>query len=625
MNTCKLINKPLFLSSLILILFLSGCETLPELRKPEGADTTSGQVRDLEEQGRYSDAADLLLQQAEQFQGTERSDRQLYAIELLIRADRLVQAEQWMQTLHTQVVDPIRKTRLLQLQSRIYLQNNQPDQVLATLPIDTTLPAAIQATTHELRAQAHGLSGNKLELARELIQRDFLLNDPQSIQLNREQIWDNLRQLSPLFLAQMTLEPAPDIMSGWMALVKISKTSYQSTEDFDHEVRNWKMSYPRHPASEQILDRLIAHYRSVKIPEKFALLLPLSGKLAQPAAAIRDGFLAAHFNDPNNRPRTNIKTYDTSRSDISIQQLYLQAVAEGAEFVIGPLDKQKVNELASMSLSVPILTLNVIEQAPANFTNFYQFGLNPEDEARQIAEKASLEGMTRAISITPKGDWGTRLAEVFNKRFQELGGVVLEQAQYDFRSNDYSAPIKKILNIDESERRFQSLRYSVSSELKFVPRRRQDVDFIFMAAFPRQARLINPQLRFHHAGDIPVYTTSSAYNGQESVQKNKDLNGIFICDSDWILAPDNDSNPLRKKLDELWPKRMQRYPRLFALGIDAYSLPGQLNWLQNNSAESFEGVTGRLNLNDRNQVQRTLKWGQFRKGILSPIADTTRQ
>lgn len=598
---------------------------MPELKKPKGEDIASEQVRGLEEQGRYSDAADLLLQQAEQLQGTEKIDRQLHAIELLIKADRLAPAEQWIKTLNPEMLEPIRKTRLLQLQSRIYLQNNQPDQVLATLPVDTTLPAAIQATTHALRAQAHGMSGNKLELARELIQRDFLLSDPQAIQLNREQIWDNLRLLSPLFLAQMTLEPAPDILSGWMALVKISKTAYHSTEDFDHEVRNWTMNYPQHPAREEILDRLIAHYRSVKIPEKFALLLPLSGKLARPAAAIRDGFLAAHFNDPNNRPHTNIKTYDTSRTDVSIQQLYLQAVSDGAEFVIGPLDKQKVTELANMSLSAPILTLNVIEQAPANLTNFFQFGLNPEDEARQIAERASLEGMTRAISITPRGEWGSRLAEVFSKRFQELGGVVLEQAQYDFRSNDYSAPIKKVLNIDESERRYKALRYSVSSELKFTPRRRQDVDFIFMAAFPRQARLINPQLRFHHAGDIPVYTTSNAYNGQESVQKNKDLNGIFICDSDWVLAPDDDNNPLRKKLDELWPKRMQRYQRLFALGIDAYSLPGQLNWLQNNSAESFEGVTGRLNLNDRNQVQRTLKWGQFRDGILTPVADATRQ
>ncbi len=276
-------------------------------------------------------------------------------------------------------------------------------------------------------------------------------------------------------------------------------------------------------------------------------------------------------------------------------------------------------------LAVPVLALNQSDEQSYNHPNLYQFGLNPEDEARQVAERTSAEGMTKALTITPRGDWGNRLATAFRQRFEELGGVVLEQAEYEFSGNDFSAPIKRMLNIDESEARFQRLRNALPTELHFTPRRRQDVDFIFMAAFPRQARQITPQLRFHHAADVPVYTTSNAYSSLQTEQQNRDMNGVLMCDSHWILASDEQADPLRKQLKELWPQEMALYGSLFALGIDAYALPAQLRWLKQNPNEYYEGTTGQLHLNSQKQTQRTLKWGKFEDGKLILIEDKVKQ
>jgi len=614
-------------TGLLLILLTSGCETLQDIKEPSADETIIAiQVNELEQQGLYREAAELLLKQSEQLNEPLKTDQRIRAATFLINADMIDQANVLVQRLQAEAREPTQQNRIQLLKARILLHQEQPEQALELLTINDASPDKIRAIVHELRARAYLSLGNILESARERISLEDLLTDPEKVKLNREQIWENLRQFTPVFLKHMTQAPPPDILSGWMALVSISKTAIQSPQLFESEVAIWKQQYPGHPASTDILDKLMAYYRTTKKPEQLALILPLSGKLAKAASAIRDGFLAAHYQNQDDPSRTQIRVYDSSREDQSILQIYQLAVSEGAEFIIGPLDKQQVTELASMSeFTVPVLTLNQSELPPFSIENLFQFGLNPEDEARQIAERASLEGMVNAATITPKGEWGTRLALAFNQRFQELGGIVLEQVQYDFRSNDLSGPIKKLLNLDESERRYDRLRHSLPTESKFIPRRRQDIDFIFMAAFPRQARTIAPQLRFHHAEDIPLYTTSSAYSGRQSAQENKDMNGVLMCDSSWMLSLPENADPLQKQLYELWPQQMEQYARLFALGIDAYQLPGQVRWLENNPNESFDGVTGRLNLNTQKQIQRTLKWGQFSGGEIKLLEDLKQQ
>jgi outer membrane PBP1 activator LpoA protein len=617
------LHSCLLITSLLLALLLSACEPLRDVKPvPGDVAALSLQVQNLEQQGQYREAAELILNQAGQIQEPARTDLLIRATHLLINAGNIERAVSVLQRIPVESADPLLQTRRQLLQAQILIHEEQPEKALALLTVNDALPVALRALTHELRARAYLLSGNNLESARERIVLESLLLDATKIDLNREQIWESLRQLSPVFLQQMTMEPAPDILSGWLSLVMISKTLTDSTDAFEASIAQWKASYPLHPASGRIMEKLIAHYRAIKKPEKLALILPSDGKLSKAAGAIRDGFLAAYYQQQGMQARTEIRVYDSSANNQSIQAIYQQAVADGAEFIIGPLDKEKVTELASMTeFPVPVLTLNQTDNYPVTANNLFQFGLNPEDEARQIAERASLEGMVHAITITPQGDWGKRMATAFSERFQQLGGIILQHAQYDFRSNDFSLPIKRVLNIDESEQRYNRLRNALPTEIKFVPRRRRDVDFIFMAAFPKQARQIVPQLRFHHAADIPVYTTSNAYSGQQSKQQNKDMGGVVICDSDWILSPPGKSDPLYTQLNTLWPRQMDRYARLFALGIDAYRILGQLRWLQGHPSERFEGVTGRLSLGDYNRIHRTLKWGRFEGGEIKAVND----
>jgi uncharacterized protein len=60
------------------------------------------------------------------------------------------------------------------------------------------------------------------------------------------------------------------------------------------------------------------------------------------------------------------------------------------------------------------------------------------------------------------------------------------------------------------------------------------VDFIFLAARPSEALLIRPQLRFHYAGTLPIYATSSIYDPARS--DNAELDGVLFADMPWRVG-----------------------------------------------------------------------------------------
>jgi outer membrane PBP1 activator LpoA protein len=245
--------------------------------------------------------------------------------------------------------------------------------------------------------------------------------------------------------------------------------------------------------------------------------------------------------------------------------------------------------------------------------------LAPEDEAYQVAERAWLDGYNQALAIIPEGDWGQRVYGAFSENWQQLGGTVLEEQLYPPEQSDFSKQIRSILNLDESDERHKSLQKVLHEKIKFEPRRRQDVDFIFMAAFPRQARLIRPQLKFHYAGNIPIYATSHIYSGKRNKHADRDMDDIIFDDIPWVLHTSKNTPSIQRNINHLWPEESDQFTRFFALGIDAYNLIPYLNLLKTYPYERYNGETGILSLNEHNRIFRQISWARFRNGIPRPL------
>ena len=608
------LGKLLIISSLLVF---SGCTTLQ--KATEGLSTEDPEL--LFKAGQHTEAARIFIQQAEQSSGSLQTYNRLRAAAALARADQISQAKQLLNQTPYDPRDPFINNIARLTHANIAIAERRPDevQIILTKPLGESMTAVYQSEFHKLRADAYTLSGNHLETARELVQRERYLVDSAIIRSNQEQIWAALASMNERSLQQLRTAPPPDTLSGWMELVQISKVYQLSPVRLKEQLFLWQEKYPGHPVSPDILTALSERKaEDVAYPDRVALLLPLSGKFARAGEALRDGFLAAYYTRRPNQQQT-IRIYDVGDDEKSASEVYRKAIEQGAEFVVGPLTKEGIQQLITVEdLSVPMLALNYLPEQDTLRSNLYQFGLSPEEEARQVAERTWLDGHVNAAVLVPAGPWGERIYDAFKTRWEMMGGRIVEKQTYEPVKTDFSQPIKMLLNIDDSQRRYRRVSNILKRDIKYTSRRRQDIDFIFMAAYPRQARQIRPQLKFYHATDVPVYATSHVYTGILNQERDRDMDGLVFGDMPWVLAESTAHRGIRAEIESQISDAGNALQRLYALGIDAFNIIGALHTLRTYPYERFDGETGSLSLATQLRVRRQLTWVKFRSG--RPVA-----
>lgn len=509
-------------------------------------------------------------------------------------------------------LDPQRQTQLYTLRAQILIARNQPEQALRWLP--TAGLASQQATqVHWLRAQALFQLGNGPAAAYELVQREkYLL--PEQLGENRDAIWSGLFQ-TPMDLDMIesirTLDP---LTRGWVELAILVREQ--------GDIAGWRATYPGHPAADRIgsvtpregptlSQRLFGIFGNRTSGDGIALLLPLTGAYSATAEAVRDGFLSAYFDKSGAKPALRI--YDTGTTPDSAMAAYQRALRDGTGFIVGPLRRDAVAAIAQYGQPpAPMLALNYLDSTQPVF-NLFQFGLSPEDEARAAAERAVAEGGQRALALVPAADWGERALAAFRQRLQELGGSVIAGGSYALGARDFSAPIKLLLGIDDSVARHRALDNTLARRTEFEPRRRDDADFIFIAARPAEGRMIWPQLRYHRSYGLPVYATSLIYGGGSEPE----LNGVRFCDMPWMVNAKGDLAALREGAAGL--RSLKSQPRLFALGYDAFSLVNRIQKGELQAGAGYPAATGELRLGAAGAISRRLDCVQIESGLPVPL------
>ena len=569
-----------------------------------------------------SESAEKYIDLAELSTGVERNQHLLRAAQILLQQKQLTLAEQQISNINLEYVSDEEQVGIQLISAEIELNRGNPREALKLLNIARIIHPAQQIKLMKLRASAFLDAGYPLESAKTRTQMDKLLTDSFDKELNHQAIWEALSLLPATSLQQISNAPLNADFLGWVELAKIAKRGQVDWQYLQDGIMLWREQYPKHPAVETFIKELgNKQIELIEQPKHIAILLPLSGKYSQVTSAIRDGIMSSYYQHPDKSFQPKITFIDTSNNQAAIWNYYKKAADDGADFVIGPFLKSAVDILArSPQMDIPTLTLNYAstQNTPNNIDaqnetsqNLFQFGLLPEDEARQSAEMAFRQAHTHAAVLVPEGVWGARLHHAFRSRFEELGGTVVSVQTYTANKNDFKRPIQNMLNINQSYSRYRAVKNITRTKMKFIPYRRQDVDMIFMAATPKDARQLKPQFKFHYAGEIPVYSTSHAFTGQLNKQADRDIDDLNFLDMPWILNPPNKA---KRSLINYWPEQ-QRYTRFFALGVDAYNLIPFLGRLQGRSYERFSGQTGNLYLDSSNRVHRELLLAQFKRGI----------
>ncbi|MFT6388991.1 MAG: outer membrane PBP1 activator LpoA protein [Cellvibrionaceae bacterium] len=485
-----------------------------------------------------------------------------------------------------------------------------------------TLSIELQQQLHRQKADTYSQLGNATESVKERVLLSRLLSGFLDITENNEFLWQELSKLSIEQLKHQQQETIDPLFNGWCQLALINKANEASLDSKRSQVNRWVSANPNHPASVELpLDLQLLNSLIEMRPRKVALLLPIEGKLAIAGKTIRDGFMAAYYNH-SEEYAPSVSVYDTSVEPINT--VYDRAVNDGADLIIGPLKKENLAELQQRQL-LPVALLglnyntdNIDNSLPAGQA-IYQFGLSLEDEAIQAAERAWLAGHRRAMILASNADWSQRAAQAFTQRWQDQGGLITVNQSFDKNSN-YSDSIKTALSIDASQSRARKLKRLFGSNFEFEPRRRKDIDMIFLIARSSEGQQLKPTLAFHYAGRVPVYATSQIYSPQQSISKNSDLNGIRFTTLPWILEPEKrDTNLIEKNV-----KVPPNYERLYAMGIDAFRLHDRLQQLAHSPNTSIYGTTGKLRLDLNKRIIREQPWAEIVKGKAKALPYLTK-
>ncbi len=550
------------------------------------------------------------LAQAQRQEGSEKQALLLQA------AGRLLAENQWRQgaaiLAQTYDLTPLQSDEKKLLLAQIDLTHDKSSlavEKLQAIKKPEQLSRYHQIQLHELLAQAHRLNQHDTQSIAERIKLETLLTDEDGRVANRRALWLTLLNVPDNELRMLTAEAAErSELQGWLQLALISHQYRSNPQSLLTSLDEWQVRFNNHPANSLLPNPLDSiTNKIVQQPKQIALLLPLSGPLAGPGNAIRDGFLAA-YKHSTSKTQTKVQFYDTNAKEIV--PVYEQAVQEGADYIIGPLTKAEVARIASINHPVPTLLLNDSE-GPAE-ENSYSFGLSAANEVKQVSLRAHHKGYKRALVIAPDNSWGKELVSAFNKDWQALGGVVVDEYTYG-EHDDLNKKMRDFLHISNGETRERQVKELLGLTLETAPSRRQDFDMIFLLAYPTKARQIMPLLKYYYTGDMPVFATSSVYTGQANALKDKDLDGLIFCDIPWVFAHQMGAKN--------WPEQFNSYNRLYALGKDSYALTTQLNHLLLFPADGTRDSSGTLYLNASQQVARVLEWGQFRQGLVHSLGE----
>lgn len=475
------------------------------------------------------------------------------------------------------------RARLALLQAELAIAAKQPGAATAALAGSdpATLTAALQARWHLAQGQGLEAGGDIVGAAGARARADAGLQG-QARDDNRREIERLLSSLDDATLsARAAALPAGDPLYNFAGRTLVRR-GLPLPRPFDTGA-GWDFSQ-RAPAAAD-------GYRP---PRKLAVLLPLSGPLATASGPVRDGLLAGYYAESRTRPPVTF--YDTTGTPAGAVAAYAKAVAEGNDFVVGPLGRDEVGAVfAQPDARVSTLALNRgnVPPPPGNLA----FSLAPEDDGIAAADYLLAREHRKVLVIGGSDDNGRRAVDAFRARLTERGGSVAGVVSIGEEPGDVSA--------------------------QFTQAAAAGADSVFLAVRGAQARALVPQLAMAGFASRTRVAGSQLLSGTGKASEDVVLDGIVFPGEAWP-ARGVAGLPPYSQVSEMLPTARGGAARLFAFGHDAWLISAYLERLVTRSDGELSGATGTLRLDGFGNVVRQPQWSIFSGGVPVPLTGSGR-
>ncbi|CAM3303341.1 penicillin-binding protein activator [Xenorhabdus nematophila] len=490
-------------------------------------------------------------------------------------------------------------------------------------------------------------------------------------QRNIDETWEALTHLSSQQLSELVINANEYTLQGWLDLLSAYQSNKQDPDKLRAAISDWKIRYSGNPAA-QSLPTMLQQTMLQQMLQKtegghatIGLFLPLSGQAKVFGEAIRQGFLDAQQGLPkpslpvnvadssvtpapnvtspedngssDNADSSNaadvaspaindtsannqaIKVYDTNSQPLT--SLLTQAEQDGVTLVVGPLLKPNVEQLAQVETPLNILALNELD-APRTQPNICYFSLSPEDEAENAAIHLWQQQKRNPLILIPRTDLGSRVAKAFAEEWQKLGGQTVLQQTFGTPAEMRQSmnrgvgirlsgtPVLVSTVMPESV-----AQTSVNAPVVSTNSANGPVDAVYIIATADELAIIKPMIDMAISSrqKPALYTNSRSNKSGLGPDFRLEMDGIQFSDIPLLTGT---NAPLMQQAAKKFANDYSLM-RLYAMGIDAWSLANQFTQMQQDTGFHLDGVSGALSVSDNCTVIRQLPWMQFNKGRIT--------
>ncbi|SUI91269.1 penicillin-binding protein activator [Shewanella morhuae] len=628
----KSLNTTKFVSVAILSVILAGCG----VSSPNSTGTTTTVATSL---AAAPLAANVYLAQAANSKEAQQRDTNLLlAAHAYINANDYAAAQKLLKSIQPSLTQsPTLLAEHKYLTARVLEHTSTYSDALKILnyPSNWSLPSWQMTAYHQFKAHLYQLNKQPIEQVRELSLLATYLPPAQASEVNNT-IWQVLQPMHEQTLKAFTQEAKNPVFTGWLQLAYIAKHYAVDPSQLVRYLGEWQKQNPYHPAAAKLpadLDRALN--AKPFTPKNIAVLLPLTGSRANAANAIRQGILASYMSKQNDHVAVNF--FDTADD---AARAYQQAVAAGAEFIIGPLLPTEIEQLQVMNAAnaatinaatnaanttnpekiantvaiappVPQLFLNQVDKFTPDPTKFY-FALSPAQEAADAAEHLYQDGVTKPLLLASNDALGKRMAESFIQAWKKKSDNAVEVYYYD-GGDQMKTTVQDALGVRDSQARIARIKELVGNSVQADFRSRQDIDAIYMISTPQDLTLLKAFIDVNFSvftQPVPLYTSSRSRVENESTQTAQDLNNLTLSDAPWLMQ-NGEENLMVKTLFPSWNNNQKR---LFVMGYDAMDLIGRLAQMRSFTGYQYNGRSGALSVSPDGIVNRQLSWGRYQRG-----------
>jgi branched-chain amino acid transport system substrate-binding protein len=177
---------------------------------------------------------------------------------------------------------------------------------------------------------------------------------------------------------------------------------------------------------------------------KAALILPISapGNAGIAGQAMRNAadMALAEFNAPN----VQLLVKDDAGSPDGARQAAQQALAEGAEIILGPLFAQSVTLVAQVARprNIPVIAFST--DANVASPGVYLLSFLPETDVARIVQYSYSVGKRSYAALIPDNPYGTVVEAAFRQDIGRRGGRIVALERYPHDKAGMAGPIKNV-------------------------------------------------------------------------------------------------------------------------------------------------------------------------------------